>query len=306
MSTLSAKVTPVPRRPPRRRSAFWDSARESRLGTAGLIVLALLVTMSALGGFLTPYDPLGGRAADRLLAPSALHWFGTDEFGRDVFSRIIVGGRNSFIVSVSAVILGTLVGTAFGVVSGYRGGRFDLIAQRFIDMLMAFPLIVLALLLMSSFGPSLMSVIVAIGIGIAPRTARLARAGALSIKQNAYIEAAASIGVPSGRIVLRHVLPNIAAPLITFGTAQVGVAILLESALSFLGAGVPAESPSWGRMLTTAARYVNVAPWLAIVPGLMLCLAVMSVNVVGDALRDLTDPTLLRRAGRAKSDGSGT
>jgi peptide/nickel transport system permease protein len=280
--------------------------RESRLGTVGLIVLGLLVATSAFGGFLTPYDPLGGHAIDRLLAPSSQHWFGTDEFGRDVFSRIIVGGRNSFIVSVSAVIVGTFVGTAFGVVSGYRGGKFDLVAQRFIDMLMAFPLIVLALLLMSSLGPSLTSVIVAIGIGIAPRTARLARAGALSVKQNAYIEAAASIGVPPGRIVFRHVLPNIAAPLITFGTAQVGVAILLESALSFLGAGVPAESPSWGRMLTTAARYVNVAPWLAIVPGLMLCLAVMSINVVGDTLRDLTDPTLLRRARRSRSEGGRT
>jgi peptide/nickel transport system permease protein len=254
--------------------------------------------VSAFGGFFTPYDPLAGLPKDRLLPPSSDHWLGTDEFGRDLLSRIVVGGRNSFIVSVTAVVLGTFTGTAFGVISGYRGGTFDLIAQRLVDMLMAFPLVVLALLLMAALGPSLTSVVIAISIGVAPRLARLARAGALSVRENAYIEAAASVGVRPGRIVLRHVLPNIAAPLITFGTAQVGVAILLESALSFLGAGVPVESPSWGRMLTTAARYVGVAPWLAIIPGVMLCLAVMSINLVGDALRDFTDPTLLRRARR--------
>lgn len=272
----------------------WGFLSEARLGAAGLVMLILLVAVSAFGGIMAPYDALAGIPADRLLPPSPAHWFGTDEFGRDVFSRIVVGGRNSFVVSLSAVVLGTVAGAAFGLVSGYRGGTFDLLAQRLTDMLMAFPLIVLALVLMAALGPSLTSVVIAIAVGIAPRMARLARAGAMSVKQNAYVEAAASIGASETRIVRRHILPNIMASLITFGTAQIGVAIILESALSFLGAGVPAESPSWGRMLTTAARFVNAAPWLAIVPGVMLCLAVMSINLVGDALRDMTDPTLLR------------
>ncbi len=275
-------------------SAVSDFLSEFRLAALGLVILTALVLISALGELIAPYDPLAGVAADRLLPPSPAHWLGTDEFGRDVLSRIIVGGRNSFIVSVSAVVLGSVVGTAIGVVSGYRGGTFDMIAQRFIDMMMALPLMVLALVLMAALGSSLTSVVIAIAIGIAPRTARLARGGTLSVRQNAYVEAAVTIGVPASGILAQHVLPNIMASLITFSTAQVGVAIMLESALSFLGVGVPPESPSWGRMLTGAARFVNAAPWLATVPGVMLCLAVMSINLVRDALRDLTDPTLLR------------
>jgi ABC-type dipeptide/oligopeptide/nickel transport system permease subunit len=207
---------------------------------------------------------------------------------------MIVGGRNSFLVSFSAVLLGTIVGAAFGLVSGYRGGTFDLVAQRITDMVMTFPLIVLAMLLVAALGPTLLNVVLAIGIALAPRTARLARAAAMSLKQNMYVEAAIALGATETRLLLRHILPNLMVPLITLATAQVGGAIIAESSLSFLGVGLPIDAPSWGKMLTSAQRYAGLAPWLAIVPGLAISLAVFSINIVGDTLRDLSDPTLRR------------
>lgn len=284
---------------------WFHEIRSHRLALVGLIILIVVIFAAIFASFLAPYDPQSGIARDRLSAPSPQHWLGTDEFGRDVLSRLMFGARNSLIVALAAVVLGTLAGAVVGLSSGYRGGRFDLLVQRGVDIVMALPLIVLALLLMAALGPSLASVVIAIGFGIAPRTSRVARAGAMTIRETTYVEAAVSVGAPQARIVWQHVLPNVLAILITYATAQLGHAIVLESSLSFLGAGLPPESPSWGRMLTTAARYVGAAPWLALAPGIALTLTVFSVNIVGDAIRDIADPTL-RRAQQSESDHQGS
>jgi peptide/nickel transport system permease protein len=265
--------------------------RRYPLGAAGAAIMALFVFAAIFAGFITRYDPLSTNAALSLARPGAEHWLGADFLGRDVYSRIVYGARISLAVGLGSTLLGSVVGVAVGLASGYLGGWVDLIVQRVVDMLQALPLLVLALIMAASLGPSLENTIVAISIPLIPYVARVIRANTLALKELPFVEAAKAVGMSELRIALRHVLPNTLAPLIVLATAQLGAAILTEASLSFLGLGIPEPHPSWGRMLSeSAAEYVRTAPWLVIFPGLAISLVVFGTNLLGDALRDLLDP----------------
>ena len=272
-----------------RRLAFL--AQRYVLGTFGLFIMLLFVWVAISANLIGRFDPLDIDAAHRLAPPNALHWLGTDSFGRDVWSRIIHGARISLAVGIGSTALGSSIGVMIGLASGYLSGWVDLVFQRVTDILQALPLLVLALVMTAALGPSLPNVILAIAIPLIPTVARVIRANTLALRELPFVEAAKSIGMSETRIALRHVLPNTIAPLIVLATAQLGSTILTEASLSFLGLGIPEPYPSWGRMLSeSAAEYVRTAPWLVIFPGIAISLAVFGTNLFGDALRDILDP----------------
>jgi len=265
--------------------------RRYPLGAIGAALMALFVFAAVFADVITVYSPLSTNAAISLAPPSAAHWLGADFMGRDVYSRIIYGARISLAVGLGASALGGSIGIVVGLMSGYLGGWVDLVTQRVIDMLQSLPLLVLALVMAASLGPSLHNTIVAISIPLIPYTARVVRANTLALREMPFVEAAKAVGMSELRIAVRHVLPNTLAPLIVLATAQLGSAILVEASLSFLGLGIPEPHPSWGRMLSeSAAEYVRTAPWLVVFPGLAISLVVFGTNLLGDALRDLLDP----------------
>jgi peptide/nickel transport system permease protein len=270
--------------------------RRQPLGAAGAVVLILVLISAIFANFIAPYDPVLQDVPYRLRPPDESFWFGTDIYGRDVFSRIVFGVRISLYVGTVSVVIGTAAGLLLGITSGYLGGSFDLWVQRIMDAMMGFPPLVLALILLVALGPSLNSVTGAIAITYSPRVARLARSSALSIKQEAYVDAARTIGCSTWRIMLRHVTPNSLTPVFVLATGQLGNAIVAEATLSFLGLGVPPPEPSWGGMLQFGARgYLESAPWLTIFPGLALSSVVFAFALFGDALRDVLDPRLKAR-----------
>jgi len=272
-------------------SAIRFLARRYPLGAFGAVIMALCVFAALFAPYITVYDPLSTNAAASLARPSAQHWLGCDFMGRDVYSRIVYGSRISLAVGIGSLSLGLTCGVLIGLTSGYLGGWIDLAAQRLIDILQSLPLLVMALLMTASLGPSLRNTIIAISIALIPSSARVVRSTTLSLREQPFVESAKAIGMSEVRIAFRHVLPNTLAPLIVLGTAQLGATILIEATLSFLGLGVPEPHPSWGRMLSeSAAEYVRTAPWLVIFPGLAISLVVFGTNLFGDALRDLLDP----------------
>ncbi len=255
--------------------------------------MLLVVLVAVAADRVSTQDPTRIDAAQTFLPPSSQHWFGTDSFGRDIYSRIVYGARISLAVGIVCSLIGGVAGGAIGLLSGYAGGPATLILLAVLDIMQAFPLLVLALVMTAALGPSLPTVIVAISIPFIPRVARIVRALTLSIREASYVEAARAMGADSGRIVLRHIFPNTTAPLIVIITAQLGSAILVEAALSFLGLGVPEPYPSWGRMLSvSAAEFAQEAPWVVIFPGLAISLVVFASNLFGDGLRDFLDPRL--------------
>jgi peptide/nickel transport system permease protein len=263
------------------------------LGTLGGTLTLLLVLTALFAPALAPYDPLQIQAADRLQPPSPRYPLGTDDFGRDILSRVIYGARISMLIGLGAVAISVLLATIIGVTSGYYGGRLDAILQRGVDALMAFPWLVVLLTIMAVLGQGLENVILALGVGGTAGNARLVRSAVLAIKESQYVEAARALGCRDSQIILRHILPNIAAPIMVVATLGLGVAVLAESSLSFLGFGVPPPTPSWGGMLSGSGRtYMLKAPWMAIFPGLAISLAVFGFNMLGDALRDVLDPKL--------------
>jgi len=265
--------------------------RRYPLGAIGAVIMALFVLTALLAGTIAPFDPTATDAPASLARPGGVHLLGADFMGRDVFSRIVHGARISLAVGLCATALGCLIGVTIGLASGYLGGTFDLLVQRLIDVLQSLPLLVMALVMAASLGPSLTNTIVAIAIPLVPNVARIIRSNTLTLREMPFVEAARAVGMSEARIALRHVLPNTLAPLIVLATAQVGSAILVESALSFLGLGIPEPHPSWGRMLSeSAAEYVRTAPWLVIYPGIAISLVVFGTNLLGDALRDALDP----------------
>ena len=265
--------------------------RRYPLGAAGAAVIIVFVLAAFLAPWLAPLDPLQTNAAASLEAPDSTYILGADKMGRDMFSRIIYGARVSLIVAVASTLLGGIIGVLLGLMSGYLLGWFDLITQRLIDIMQALPLLVMALVMAASLGPSIENTIIAIAIPLVPHAARVVRSSTLSLREMPFIEAARAGGMSELRIALRHILPNTLAPLIVLFTAQLGAAILVEASLSFLGLGVPEPHPSWGRMLSeSAAEYVRSAPWLVIFPGIAISLAVFGTNLLGDALRDMLDP----------------
>jgi peptide/nickel transport system permease protein len=266
------------------------------LGAFGAAVLILLVLTAVFADVIAPYDPIKQDVPYRLRPPDESFWFGTDIYGRDVFSRIVYGARISLYVGLLSVVIGTVAGVIIGCSSGYFGGKYDLLVQRVMDALMGFPPIVLALILVVALGPSLNSVTVAIAITYMPRVSRLARSSALAIKEEAYVDAARTIGCDAPRIMLRHVIPNSLTPVFVLATGQLGNAIVAEATLSFLGLGVPPPEPSWGGMLQFGAKgYLESAPWLTLFPGLALSSVVFAFALFGDALRDVLDPRLKGR-----------
>lgn len=255
--------------------------------------MAAMLVAALFAEVLATADPVATDANRTLARPSAQHWLGTDHLGRDIYARIVHGARVSLIVGVASTVLGSVLGGMAGLLSGYLGGKTDLVAQRILDILQGLPLLVLALVMSASLGPSVPNVVVAISMPIVPRAARVVRSSVLSIREMQYIEAARALGLRHLRIAFHHVLPNTMGPFIVLGTAQLGSAILVEAALSFLGLGVPEPYPSWGRMLSvSAAEYAQKAPHLVLFPGLAISLAVFGSNLLGDALRDTLDPRL--------------
>jgi len=271
--------------------------RTKPLGLAGAVIIVAMILVAIFAGALAPYDPYAADYGQQFSRPSTAHWFGTDEFGRDVLSRVMYGARIALFVGFTASFFGCSVGGLLGVISAYAGGRVDLLLERLMDILLAFPLLILALAIASILGPAVQNVVIAVAIPIVPRAARIVRATALSVKENAYVEAARSLGARSRRVVLQHIVPNVVAPYIIILTAQLGSAILTEAALSYLGLGVAEPTPSWGLMLSgSAPSYAEKAPWIALFPGVAISLAVFGFNLFGDSLRDTLDPKLRRKA----------
>jgi len=265
--------------------------RRYPLGAIGALIMIAFVATAIFADAIATYDPLTTSARSSLAPPGDKHTLGADFMGRDVFSRIIHGARISLAVGLGATTLGCLIGMAVGLMSGFFGGWFDLIVQRLIDIMQSLPLLVMALVMAASLGPSLTNTIIAIAIPLVPNVARIIRSNTLSLREMPYVEAARAIGMSEMRIAINHVLPNTLAPLIVLGTAQFGSAILVESALAFLGLGIPEPHPSWGRMLSeSAAEYVRTAPWLVIFPGIAISTVVFGTNLLGDAIRDMLDP----------------
>lgn len=270
-----------------------DLMRRKPLGAAGGIIVVVMILMAIFANVLSSYDPVANSFADMTQAPSWQHLLGTDQFGRDLLSRIIYGARTALFVGFTSAIVGATVGLVLGVGSAYFGGYTDLVFQRVMDVFMAFPLIIMALAVVSVFGTGAQNVIIAITIPFIPRCARVVRSSALAIREVPYIDAARANGFSHSRIILRHMVPNVMAPYLIMITAFVGQAILLEASLSYLGLGVQEPTPAWGLMLQGGAEeYALSAPWMAIFPGVAISLAVFGFNLFGDAVRDVLDPRL--------------
>jgi len=266
-------------------------ARRYPLGAVGALIVLLFICTAVFANFIAPLDPTATNAKASLARPGGVYWLGADFMGRDMFSRIVHGARISLAVGAGATLLGGVLGVAIGLMSGFLGGWFDLATQRVMDIMQSLPLLVMALVMAASLGPSLENTIIAIAIPLVPSVARVVRSSTLSLREQPFVEAARAVGMGEMRIAVRHVLPNTLAPLIVLATAQLGSAILTEASLSFLGLGIPEPYPSWGRMLSeSAAEYVRTAPWLVIFPGVAISLTVFGTNLLGDALRDILDP----------------
>ena len=293
MSQIAAAGFEVPSRASRWRAGIKDFCVRRPLGAIGGAVIVFMLLVAAIAPLLAPYDPLAVDFAAMLAPPSAEHLLGTDAFGRDVLSRLIYGSRTALLVGFGASMLGASIGALLGVGSAYFGGRIDLYLQRFMDVLLSFPLIILALALVAILGNSVPNLIVAIMIPMIPRCALVIRSSALSIREMPYVDAARAAGFRHSRIILRHMLPNVMASYLVMLTAFLGQAILLEASLSFLGLGVQEPLPAWGLMLRGAAvEFAETAPWMAIFPGLAISVSVFAFNLFGDSLRDALDPRL--------------
>jgi peptide/nickel transport system permease protein len=276
-------------------ATFWRRFRRNHIGMAGAVIVVGCILVAALAPYIAPHPPDQVQARLRLLAPSERFLLGTDEFGRDLLSRLIFGSRISLQVGVISVGLALACGTALGLAAGFYGGMTDHVIMRVMDVLFAFPAILLAIGIMAMLGASITNAMIAIGIVYAPSFARLSRASVLSLKEEEFVEAARALGMSSARVVLRHIAPNLLAPVIVQTTFSLSAAILTEASLSFLGLGTPPPAPSWGGMLSASRRYVELSPWPAIFPGLAIMIVVLGFNLLGDGLRDVLDPKL--RAG---------
>ena len=278
------------------RAAIIDFCRRQPLGTVGLVLVLVMAVAGLSAEWIAPYNPTSNDFAAMTEPPSWAHLMGTDQFGRDLFSRIVFGARTALIVGFSCAIVGGGAGLVLGVASAYFGGRLDLILQRVMDVVMAFPLIIMALAVIAIFGSGVFNVIVAITIPLIPRCARVVRSSALVIREAPYIDAARACGFGHARIILRHMVPNVLAPFLIMLTAFVGQAILAEASLSYLGLGVQEPTAAWGLMLQGGAEeYASTAPWIAVFPGLAIALTVFGFSLFGDALRDALDPKLRER-----------
>jgi peptide/nickel transport system permease protein len=294
-ATSLERVAPRPLRWSSNRLQLLKTLRQTRLVDTGLVILAVVSLCAILAGVISPYDPLKQDYLAIAQPPSAAHWLGTDDLGRDVLSRIIYGSRVSLQVGAISVAFAVTVGALLGLVAGYVGGIVDDVIMRFVDAVQAFPGLILALGLTAALGPSIRNVMIAIGFISSPTIARLTRAQTLSVRETEYIAAARVSGAKPTTIVARHIWPNVIAPIIVQATLLVATAIVTEASLSFLGVGVQPPTPSWGSMLRTGSQYLEVAPWLAFAPGVAIFLTVLAFNFIGDGLRRALDPKLASR-----------
>ncbi len=285
----SAGVAGMPTQPgPARRALRRLLAR--RAAVFGLVVVALMALLALAAPWIAPFDPLATSWKTVRKAPSLVHWFGTDEVGRDLFSRVIWGGRASMAAGLISVSIAVGVGVPLGMLAGYVGGLLDAAISRLTDAMLAIPFLILAIALAAFLGPSLGNAMIAIGVTATPIFVRLSRGQVLAVRAEEYVEAARAVGNPPARILLRHILPNILPPVIVQATLAIAAAIIAEASLSFLGLGQQPPSPSWGSMLNTAQRFLTQAPWMAVFPGLAIFLTVLAFNLLGDGLRDALDP----------------
>ena len=293
----------------RRRMAFrvpglwplWRFSRRKPLGALGAVIVLAMVLMAVLAPWIARYSYDEIIRGARMQPPGAQFWMGTDNLGRDMWSRVVYGARISVTVGFGAVLIAQVLAACIGITSGYFGGRFDLCIQRIVDAWQSFPFLVVILSIMAVLGPGLLNVTAALGVVGAANASRVIRGTTISVVQNVYIESARALGAGHLRIMIRHILPNVAATVIVLATIGLGAFILAESALSFLGFGVPPPYPSWGGMLSGSGRaFFLDAPWIAIYPGLAISLAVFGFNMLGDALRDVLDPRLRGAAGRVR------
>jgi peptide/nickel transport system permease protein len=293
--SLQAQAGPATLASHRRKLRFASNLLGTRLVGVGLVILAIVVLSALLADVIAPHDPIEQDYLALTQAPSAAHPLGTDDLGRDMLSRIIYGSRVSLQVGAIAVGIAVSLGALFGLLSGYIGGLIDDVIMRFVDAVQAFPALILALGLAAALGPSIRNVMIAIGFISTPAIARLTRAQVLSVRESEYVAAARVIGASPGKIILRHVWPNVTAPIIVQATLLVATAIVTEASLSFLGVGVQPPTPSWGAMLRTGSQYLEVAPWIAFAPGVAIFVTVLAFNFIGDGLRRALDPRLTSR-----------
>jgi len=270
--------------------AAWKQFRRSRLALPGLVLFMLFVVAGVFAPLIAPYSPNATDLANVMSPPSAAHWFGTDELGRDLFTRILYGARISLLEGLLSVAIAFVIGVPLGVLSGYAGRRTDAVLMRLVDVLMAFPGVLLAIVIISILGPSLINAILAVAVYTIPIFARFARGSTLALKEEPYIEACRAIGLSDARILVRHVFPNIAAPLFALATLRVGIAILTCASISFLGLGAQAPLPEWGAMLASSRTALLISPHLALFPGLAIILLLFGLNLFQDGLQLVLDP----------------
>lgn len=291
------QIEAAPARRPGAYGGLWKTSTgfvaRKPLGAAGAAIIIVMVVMATAGPLITFYDPIEWNLRDKLVAPNLSHWLGTDQMGRDLWTRMMMGARVSLLVGFVSVAFGSGLGGILGIVSGWYGGKVDQGIQRVMDSLLSIPTLILALAITAALGQSLTNIIIAIGLVQIPRANRIVRSQVMAVKESQFVEAARAIGAGDIRIMVSHITPQCVAPWLIIATGALGIAILTEAALSFLGLGVPPPSPSWGGMLSGPARdYFVQAPWMAIWPGLGLSLAVYGFNLFGDGLRDVLDPRL--------------
>ncbi|MFN8579105.1 MAG: nickel transporter permease [Candidatus Sericytochromatia bacterium] len=271
-------------------AVFFKRAKKNKAFMIGGTIIFVILIMALFPSLLAPYDPLAKNLEERLLSPSSSHLLGTDDLGRDILSRIIYGAQISFEYGLLAVSISMLIGSAIGVIAGYFGGKLDEILMRVVDVILAFPSILLAILIVAILGPKLENAMIAIGVVNAPAYARLLRSSTLTIKNNEFIDASIAQGASHTRIIFTHILPNCMTPIIVQSTLGIGGAILEMAGLSFLGLGAQPPQPEWGAMLNNAREFIQSAPWVITFPGIAIILSVLAFNLIGDGLRDLLDP----------------
>ncbi|MCM3174472.1 nickel transporter permease [Paenibacillus sp. MER 99-2] len=273
----------------------WRTFRKNRLALAGLVIIVFFILMAFIAPYISPYDYKEQVLTDRLQAPSAEHWFGTDDLGRDVFSRVLHGARISLWVGFFSVIGSIIAGALLGLVAGFYGKWVDMFISRLFDILLAFPGILLAIAIVAILGPSLQNALLAIAIVNIPTYGRLVRSRVLSLRQEEFVTSARTLGAGNARILFRHILPNSLTPLIVQGTLGIGTAIIEAAALGFLGMGAQPPDPEWGKMLSDSRQFIQKAPWTLIFPGLSIMLTVLGFNLLGDGLRDTLDPKMAKK-----------
>ena len=282
---------------PKKRSQFeevWRRLKKNKMAMIGLAIVLFLVLLAVFADFLFNYEEvvIKQNTAIRLQGPSAEHWFGTDEFGRDILARLVHGGRISLVVGVIAVAIALVLGGTLGAISGFFGGKVDMLISRAMDILLAVPSLLLSITIVSALGPSIINLMIAIAVSSVPGYARIVRSSVMTVRDNEFVEAAKAIGANDAQIIASHILPNCLAPIIVQVSLKVASAILSTSGLSFLGLGVKAPTPEWGSMLSGGRAYLRNAPHLTVFPGLCIMLTILSMNLLGDGLRDALDPKL--------------